>query len=76
MTVHQGKVQVAAGGTVTVAGLPLNTGDEVEVIVRTADTPTTRPTMEEVRRRLQGSVLRYDRPYEPAAPPEEWDALR
>lgn len=76
MTVHQGKVQVGEGGTVTVAGLPLHAGEEVEVIVRIPDAPAARPTMEEVKRRLEGSVLRYDKPFEPAVPPEDWDALR
>jgi antitoxin (DNA-binding transcriptional repressor) of toxin-antitoxin stability system len=25
---------------------------------------------------LEGTVLRYDEPFEPAVPPEEWDAVR
>jgi hypothetical protein len=60
-------------GTLTLTGLPLREGDVVEVIVIKDEASST---MQEVRQRLRGTVLQYDGPFEPAVPPEEWDALR
>jgi len=41
-------------------------------------TPPTAPVDESkaARKLLKGSVLRYDRPLEPASGPEEWDVNR
>jgi hypothetical protein len=70
---YQRKAVVGDQGTVTVTALPLSPGDVVDVHVIKLDSPSS---MEDVRQRLRGSVVRYDDPFEPAVPPEEWDALR
>jgi hypothetical protein len=81
--VYEADAVVAKDGTVRVEGVPFPTGDRVRVVIR--GTPTAAPrrhSPEEVegsrlvREGLKGSVLRYDDPFEPAVPPEEWDALR
>ena len=74
MTEHHAKATVEEGGTVTVRGLPLSPGANVDVIVRSGN--GARPSLEKVRETLRGSVLRYEDPFGPAAPPEDWDALR
>jgi hypothetical protein len=49
----------------------------VEVIVLARDDAPARPSLDdEVRDRLRGSVLKDERPFDPAVPPEEWDAVR
>jgi hypothetical protein len=74
MTEHHAKATVGEGGTVTVRGLPLAPGANVDVIVRSGN--GVQPSLEKVREMLRGSVLRYEDPFGPAVPPEDWDALR
>lgn len=74
---HRATAVVTPDRTISVSGLPIAAGERVEVIIlagdeRASDTPTT----EDVRRKLRGSVLKYDHPFDPAVPPEEWDAVR
>jgi hypothetical protein len=71
--VFRQKVVAGDQGTVTVAGLPLREGDVVEVTVVKED---GQATMHDVRDRLRGTVVKYDGPFAPAAPPEDWDALQ
>lgn len=52
---------------------PVHAGDEVEVTL----VPVV-PTSDEAemkRKNMKGSVLRYDDPFGPAVPPEDWEAL-
>ena len=71
--VFRRKVVAGDQGTVTVAGLPLREGDVVEVTVVKED---GQAAMQDVRDRLRGTVIKYDGPFDPAAPPEDWDALQ
>lgn len=56
-------------------------GRNVEIIVLDesngiiTDIPKSH-TLEERRKALHGTLLRYDDPFEPAAPPEDWEALK
>jgi prevent-host-death family protein len=47
-----------------------------KVIAELAPPRPSRTTGDAARARLKGSVVRYDRPFEPALPPEEWEANR
>ncbi len=76
MNAHRAQAIVGDGGSVTLRGLPLRIGEEVEVIVLTRDEVRPRRSADEVRKRLRGSVLKDERPFDPAVPPEEWDAVR
>ena len=62
---------VGDDGTLTLPSLPDHSGEEVEVTVRLkgAKKPA-RPSP-----KLKGTLKRYDRPFDPAVSPEEWDAL-
>jgi hypothetical protein len=66
------ETKVKQNGRVVLDGLPFEEGQDVEVIVleshKEAITPSPNP--------LKGSVLRYDDPFEPAVPPEDWEAVR
>jgi hypothetical protein len=76
MTAHRAQATVEPGGTLTVRGLPLPAGEPVEVIVLAGRDPRPDGHAEESRRRLRGSVLKDERPFDPVVPPEEWDASR
>ena len=76
MKAHRAQATVGEGGLLTVRGLPLRNGEVVEVIVLARDDAPARPSLDEVRDRLRGSVLKDERPFDPAVPPEEWDAVR
>ena len=73
MTTHKITAKVGKDGRVVLHNVPFTEGSEVEVILRPASTegrpwpPPQHP--------MKGSVLRYDDPFEPACPPEEWEAV-
>lgn len=76
MNAHRAQAVVGDGGSVTLRGLPLRIGEEVEVIVLTRDEVRPRRSADEVRNRLRASILKDERPFDPAVPPEGWDAVR
>lgn len=65
LTAHRAHAIVQPGGPLTVAGLPLQPGQDAEVIAL-AQPASNRPSMQEVRHRLRGSVVKYKQPFEPA----------
>ncbi len=67
---HRSTTVVSGDGSVTVAGLPFPTGQEVEVIVVPAGAGQDRA---DVHESLRGSVTRFERPFEPAAGADDWD---
>lgn len=62
---------VQTGGKLVVEQSSLRAGDEVDVLILSA-----KPASANARERLRGSVLRFDDPFEPAAPAGEWEACR
>jgi ABC-type molybdate transport system ATPase subunit len=74
---HRATAVVTEGQSISVSGLPIAAGERVEVIILAGvGLAPDAPTGDDVRRRLRGSVLKYDHPFDPAVPPEEWDAVR
>ncbi len=80
---HEDEAVVRPDGAVRVEGVPFAAGDRVRVMVFGAAPGTPRCHSREeiersqaIRQRLQGSVVRYDDPSEPAVSDVEWDALR
>ena len=63
---------VGADGVVTVRGLPLKEGERIEVDIKR---PLRAPKSSE-RYPLRGLPYKYDHPFEPAVPADEWDACR
>jgi hypothetical protein len=51
-------------------------GKQVEIIVLEAETNASGGERTSTPEDLRGSVLRYDSPFEPAVPEEDWEALR
>jgi hypothetical protein len=75
MTAHRTQATVQSDGTLTISGLPIAPGQNVEVIVFLPQT-AERPSMQDVLQRLRGSVTQFDDPFSPAVPPEDWEANR
>ncbi len=63
---------VQSNGRVILNDLPFEDGKQVEIIVLDNNGKATEPQVNP----LKGSVLRYDDPFEPACPAEDWVALR
>ncbi len=73
MKPHKTTAKVGENGKVILDDLPFDEGDEVTVTVEPVK-KEGRPWPPEFP--LRGSFLKYDDPFEPACPPEEWEALR
>ncbi len=68
---------VMADGSIVLKGLPFSVGKSVEVIVLDdVAQEVASPTLDERWKSLQGSVTRYDDPFESAIPLEDWDVLK
>ena len=63
---------VQPNGRVILNDLPFEEGKQVEIIVLDTNGKETGPWSNP----LKGTVLRYDDPFEPAAPAEDWEVLR
>jgi hypothetical protein len=63
---------VQPNGRIVVENLPFAEGDRVEVIVLEASDSDRRAT----ENRLKGKLLKYQDPFEPAAPEGDWDVLK
>jgi hypothetical protein len=68
---------VMADGSIVLKGLPFSVGKSVEVIILddVSSQEITNP-IDERWKSLQGSVTRYDDPFEPAIPRSDWDVLQ
>ena len=64
--------EVGADGVVTVRGLPLKEGERIEVNIKRR----LRLPESSERYPLRGLPHRYDHPFEPAVPADEWNACR
>jgi hypothetical protein len=68
---------VMADGSIALKGLPFTAGKSVEVIILDdISAQEVANPIDERWKALQGSVTRYDDPFEPAIPQSDWDVLR
>ena len=68
---------VMADGSIFLKGLPFSVGKSVEVIILDdVSTQEAVNTIDERWKSLQGSVTRYDDPFESAIPLADWDVLQ
>jgi hypothetical protein len=68
---------VMADGSIVLKGLPFSVGKSVEVIILDDVSAQEAANLSDERwKSLQGSVARYDDPFEPAIPLEDWDVLQ
>jgi hypothetical protein len=77
MNVHKVTITFSKDGKLELIDLPFHAGDTVEIIFleqpkQQQSSPTSSPEY-----RLQGKQLyRYDDPFEPAVPAEDWEVLK
>jgi hypothetical protein len=75
MQAHKVEAVLSENGTLVLEGLPFQAGEAVEVII--LERPKSQPTGSSSSEfPLQGTVLVYDDPFEPAVAPEDWDVLK
>ena len=70
MNSHRIKTAITENGELSLQNLPFKKGDEVEIIIRQQNAKE----IDSEAFLLQGTVLRYEEPFEPAISPEEWNA--
>lgn len=79
MNAHRLETTLTEEGTLTLTGLPFPAGARVEVIVLENGAPSGGDAAagdEPQRYSLRGTVLKYDDPFGPAVPEDDWDVLR
>lgn len=80
MNAYKVETTLTEDGTLKLQGLPFHAGDTVEVIILERPScqqeQTATPTLESNQYPLRGTVIRYDDPFEPAVPMEDWEALQ
>lgn len=72
MKAHRIEAILTENGTLNLKNLPFKAGDSVEIIILELHPhlPVSNPYP------LGGKVIRYDDPFEPATPLEDWEALQ
>ncbi len=83
MKAFETKAIVDAGSTVRLSGLPFAVGERVRILVLPDADPNSQghnygvdSEKQSIIERLRGSVLKDEDPFGPAAPLEDWEALR
>ncbi len=71
MKAHRSNAIVSDNGSITIHGVPFHHGENVEVFVF-----PFRPKVKYGKGEmpLKGSVLKYERPFDPAVDPEDWSS--
>lgn len=72
MKAHRIETTLTENGTLLLKDLPFTAGESVEIIVLKLP---ARPSESNLYP-LRGTVYRYDDPFEPAVPLEDWEVLQ
>ena len=73
MNAHRIETAFTEDGKLSLQNLPFKEGDEVEVVILKRNLNEKRTT---TTRSLEGTVISYDAPLEPATDTEDWEVLR
>lgn len=80
MATFKTRTEVTSGGAIQIDGLPFAAGEQVEVVVKPLPAQPPAGQREAERYPLRGLVnpetFHYERPFDPAVPPEDWAALQ
>ena len=60
---------IQSNGTIVLENLPFDEGEKVEIII-------LKSNAENDRYPLHGTVYKYENPFEPTVPAEDWEALK
>jgi hypothetical protein len=69
---HELDATVGPDGSLILRNVPFSVGEQVHVVISPIETSAQARPWE----LLRGTLLKYDDPFEPAVPPEDWDALK
>lgn len=72
MQAHKIDTVIESDGNLTLKGLPFKKGVSVEVIIIESQTESKAGN----RNSLKGTVLKYEEPFAPVVPAEDWEALK
>ena len=68
---------IVRGGKIILSDLPFADGQHVRIVVAEVNEhPANGASIHEVRRLLQGAVERFDDPFEPLIPVDDWEMLK
>ena len=70
------RAEVTDGGIIRIDGLPFAAGEQVEVVVKPLPSPPLAEQSATERYPLRGLPYKYERPFDPAVPLEDWEALK
>lgn len=76
MATFKTRTEVTSGGGIQIDGLPFAAGEQVEVVVKPLPAQPPAGQTEAERYPLRGLPYKYERPFDPAVPPEDWEALQ
>ena len=73
---HEINDAVVQGGKIVLSHLPFADGQHVRVTVAEAHESCQRMSIQKVRESLRGGVERFEEPFEPMIPSENWEMLK
>jgi hypothetical protein len=73
---HEINDVIVQDGKIVLSHLPFADGQHVRVIVAETSEPALRIPIRKVREILKGGVERFDDPFEPMIPSENWEMLK
>lgn len=77
MNAHKLATTLTEDGTLVLKELPFHAGDAVEIIILEQSKEQTVSPRQQTEYPLQGTQpYRYDEPFEPVAPAEDWEVLK
>jgi len=71
METHRIEKVIQSNGTIVLENLPFAEGETVEIIIVKSDAES-----EKKRYPLRGTLYKYEEPFEPAVPLEDWEVLK
>ena len=76
MNAHKLTATFTEDGKIVLTGLPFHAGDTVEIIVLERPKEHKLSQDEKSQYPLEGTVLQYEDPFEPAVSTEDWEVLK
>lgn len=73
---HEINDAIVNGGKIVLSYLPFADGQHVRIIVAANDEPRKPISIQKVREILKGGVERFDEPFEPMIPCDDWEMLK
>ncbi len=71
METHRIEKVIQSNGTIVLENLPFAEGETVEIIIVKSDAEGKKN-----RYPLRGTLYKYEEPFEPAVPVEDWEVLK